>query len=51
MEARTLTLPYDQQAEHQLTRVTLLRAGVPQRILDDELPITKKRPNRPGAAP
>ncbi|MBI2077487.1 MAG: hypothetical protein HYT80_03825 [Euryarchaeota archaeon] len=48
MDARTLTLPYDDHAEHQLTRVSLLRAGVPQRVIDDELPITKKRPNRPG---
>jgi hypothetical protein len=48
MERRTLTMPYDDLAERTLTRVGLLRSGVPVRVLDQELPISKKRPARPG---
>jgi hypothetical protein len=48
MEARTVQLPYDDHAEIALARVGLLRAGVPGRILDEQLPITKKRPQGPG---
>lgn len=40
MDGRKVVLPYDPRAEAMLTRVTLLRFGVPQRVLDKELPLS-----------
>jgi hypothetical protein len=48
MESRTVQLPYDDHAELALARVGLLRSGVPVRVLDNELPISKKRRQGPG---
>lgn len=46
--APTIVVDYDERSELALTRVGLMRAGVPVRILDAELPISKKRRNGPG---
>ena len=39
MGPRKITLAYDATAERMLTRVTMLRFGVPQRVIDRELPL------------
>lgn len=39
MDGNKIVVPYDDEAELALTRVTLLRHGVPQRVLDAELPV------------
>ncbi len=38
MRRRTVTLEYDDTAERALTRVTLMRFGVPKRVLDKHVP-------------
>lgn len=43
MKARHVVLDYNIGAELMLTRVTLMRAGVPERVLDRHLP-----PGPPG---
>lgn len=39
MDARRVTVQYDETAEYLLTRVTLMRFGVPTRVLDKEMPV------------
>lgn len=39
MHARKVEIPYNPRAERMLSRVTLLRHGVPERVLDKEIPI------------
>lgn len=46
--APTIVVDYDESLELAVSRVGLLRAGVPSRVLDVELPISKKRRNGPG---
>lgn len=39
MDGTKITVPYDAAAELALTRVTLMRFGVPRRVLDEHLPV------------
>lgn len=38
MDGNKVVLPYNEEAELALYRVTLLRFGVPERVLDDYIP-------------
>lgn len=39
MDGNKIEIPYDTRAEYMLTRVTLMRLGVPTRVLDVHLPV------------
>lgn len=39
MAGKKVVLPYDSKAEFMLARVTLMRFGVPERVLDKHLPV------------
>lgn len=39
MDGNKVVLPYDSEAERMLARVTLMRFGVPERVLDRSVPV------------